>query len=117
MKIELLYFDGCPSWQSGLQNLQSALKANGLDLSVELVKVLDSNDATRRKFLGSPSFRINGVDLWGEERETYSLSCRVYATPEGMKGSPSVSMLQEAIRQAIEGAQYHLQTGKDINSW
>ena len=104
MKVELLYFEDCPSWQSGLQNLHSALEANGLDVSVELVQVLDNDDAARRKFLGSPSFRVNGIDLWNEERDTYSLSCRVYATLEGMKGSPSVSMLQEAIRQAIDGA-------------
>ena len=101
MKVELLYFDGCPSWQSGLQNLHSALKANGLEVSVELVQVMDNDDAARKKFLGSPSFRVNGGDLWEKKRDTYSLSCRVYATPEGMKGSPSVSMLREAIRQAV----------------
>ncbi len=102
MKVELLYFDGCPSWQSGLQNLHSALEAIGLNVSVELVQVMDNDDAARKKFLGSPSFRINGVDLWNEERDTYSLSCRVYATPGGMKGSPSISMLQEAIRRAVD---------------
>ena len=102
MKVELLYFDGCPSWQSGLKNLQVALKTNGMDESVELVQVMDNDDAARRKFLGSPSFRINGIDLWDEERDTYSLSCRVYATPEGMKGSPSVSMLQDALHRFIE---------------
>jgi len=101
MKVELLYFDGCPSWQSGLQNLHSALEANGLDVSLELVQVMDNDDAARKKFLGSPSFRINGVDLWDEERDAYSLSCRVYATPEGMKGSPSVSMLQGEIRRMM----------------
>lgn len=111
MKIQLLYFDGCPSWQSGLKNLQSALKANGLDVSVELVQVMDNDDAARKKFRGSPSFRINGEDLWNEARDTYSLSCRVYATLEGMKGRPAISMLQEAIRQAIDSARYRLQTG------
>lgn len=68
MKVELLYFDGCPSWQSGLQNLHSALEASGLDVSVELVQVLNNDDAAGRKFLGSPSFRVNGVDLWWEEK-------------------------------------------------
>lgn len=63
MKIELLYFDGCPSWMSALKNLHTALKANGLDVFVELVQVIDIDDATRKKFLGSPSFRINGIDL------------------------------------------------------
>jgi len=110
IKVELLYFDGCPSWQSGLQNLHSALEANGLDVSVELVQVMDNDDAARRKFLGSPSFRVNSIDLWNEERDTYSLSCRVYVTPEGTKGSPTVLMLQDAIYQAIDEAQY-LQTG------
>lgn len=101
IKVELLYFDGCPSWQSGLQNLHSALEANGLDVSVDLVQVLDNDDAAWRKFLGSPSFRVNGIDLWNEERDTYSLSCRVYATLEGMKGSPTVLMLRETIRRAV----------------
>lgn len=101
LKIQLLYFDGCPSWQLGLKTLQSALMANGLDVSVELVQVMDNDDAARKKFLGSPSFRVDGVDLWDEERDMYSLSCRVYATPEGMKGSPSVSMLREAIRLKV----------------
>jgi len=101
MKVELLYFDGCPSWLSGLKNLHAALKANEMDVSVELIQVMDNDDAARRKFLGSPSFRVNGIDLWEEERDTYSLSCRVYATPEGIKGSPSVSMLQEAIHHKV----------------
>lgn len=101
LKIQLLYFDGCPSWQSALRNLHAALKAYGLDVSVELVQVMDNDDAAQRKFLGSPSFRINGADLWDEERGAYSLSCRVYATSDGMKGSPTVSMPEKEIRQMI----------------
>ena len=97
MKIELLYFDGCPSWQSGLENLKTALSAEGIDAPVELVKVSDDADATEKHFLGSPSFRVNGVDLWDEKREFYSLSCRVYITQQGMKGSPTVEMLKQAI--------------------
>ena len=102
MKIELLYFDGCPSWRSGLETFHAAIKANGLDVAVELVQVLDNDDATRKKFLGSPSFRINGIDLWEEKRDVYSMSCRVYATPDGMKGSPSVPMLEQAIRRIFD---------------
>jgi hypothetical protein len=101
MKVELLYFDSCQSWQSGLQNLHFALKAHGLDVSMELIQVMDNEDATRKRFLGSPSFRINGVDLRNEERDTYSLSCRVYATPDGMKGSPSILMLQGEIQRIL----------------
>jgi len=99
MKIQLLYFEGCPSWEAGLKNLQTALNDENISASIELVNVADDDDAARLKFLGSPHFRVNGEDLWHEEREVYSLSCRVYPTAEGIKGFPTVSMLRERLEQ------------------
>ena len=99
MKIELLYFDGCPSWEDGLKNLETALQEEGLSIPVKMVKVADDNDAARLKFLGSPHFRVDGQDLWPEERENYSLSCRVYPTAEGIKGFPTVAMLRKQLKQ------------------
>jgi hypothetical protein len=92
--IQLLYFEGCPSWQNGLENLKTAMQMEGLDAAVVLVEVKDNDDAARLRFLGSPSFQIDGQDLWPEDRDTYSLSCRIYSTPDGMKGYPSVEMLR-----------------------
>jgi hypothetical protein len=97
MKIELLYFDGCPSWEDGLNNLEAALKEEGITSPVERIKVDDDEEANRLRFLGSPSFRVNGQDLWHEERDTYSLSCRVYPTPDGIKGYPTIVMLREKL--------------------
>lgn len=98
MEIELLYFDGCPSWEGALENLKAALEEEGLQAEIRLVKVNDNTDAARLEFLGSPSFRADGVDLWPEERKRYNLSCRVYVTPQGMRGAPSVEMLREKLR-------------------
>jgi hypothetical protein len=97
-KIELLYFDGCPSWEAGLRNLKAALALENIDTSIELIKVESDVDAESEKFLGSPSFRIDGKDLWFEERQSFSLGCRVYASGEELKGFPTVTMLQEKIR-------------------
>ena len=97
MKIELLYFDGCPSWQTGLKNLKSSLQLERIQAEVNLVNVQDEADAIRLEFLGSPSIRVNGVELWTEERETFALSCRVYPTPEGIRGWPTVEMLREKL--------------------
>ncbi len=99
LQIELLYFSGCPSWQRALENLKAALDAEGVSAEIRMVQVENDEEAARLRFLGSPSFRINGEDLWPEERPHYSLSCRVYATPQGMKGSPNVEMLREALRR------------------
>ncbi|WKZ35018.1 MAG: hypothetical protein QY332_15490 [Anaerolineales bacterium] len=98
MKIQLLYFDGCPSWETGLRNLQIVLQEENLSASIEIVNVVDDDNATRLKFLGSPHFRVDSEDLWHEEREIYSLSCRVFPTPEGIKGFPTVSMLRAQLR-------------------
>jgi hypothetical protein len=101
MKVEILYFDGCPSWQEGLANVEAALLKEKLPGKVDLVLVKDNQQAETLRFLGSPSFRINGIDLWPEERSQYALSCRVYPTSEELKGMPTVEMIREKIRAHI----------------
>ena len=98
MKIDLLYFEGCPSWQEGLENLKTALSLESIAADINLVRIESDADAARSRFLGSPSFRVNGVELWQDQRERYNLSCRVYPTPAGLKGAPTVEMLQEKLR-------------------
>ncbi len=97
MKIDLLYFDGCPAWQGGLENLKSALAREGMEAEINLVRVGEDAEAAQMKFLGSPSFRVDGMELWPEPRENYNLSCRVYPTPAGLRGAPTVEMLQEKL--------------------
>jgi len=101
MKIDLLYFDDCPSWKVGLSNLETALAAEAIEAEIQLIEVKDRKQAAVVKFLGSPSFCVNGQDLWPEARDTYNLSCRVYATPQGMRGAPTVEMLRQQIQALI----------------
>lgn len=105
MEIELLYFDGCPAWEKALANLNTALALEGIEAQIYLTCVRDNDHAAQVKFLGSPSFRVNGIDLWPEERTRYNLSCRVYATPQGMKGAPSVEMLRQALQDFLKSHQ------------
>jgi hypothetical protein len=101
MQIELFYFEGCPSWAQALENLKAALLAEGLQAEIRLVRVEENAQAAQLKFLGSPSFRVDGVDLWPEERKRYNLSCRVFTTPGGLKGAPTAEMLREQLHQAV----------------
>jgi hypothetical protein len=103
MNIQLLYFDGCPSWQAGLKNLEAALQELQIAARPELFKVRDDAEASHLEFLGSPSFLINGQDLWPEKRASYALSCRVYATPSGIQGAPTLEMLKEKITLVLKG--------------
>ena len=52
---------------------------------------------------GSPTIRVDGEDLFPvPERAGYALGCRMYATPEGLRGSPTTEMLREALAK-MEG--------------
>jgi len=97
MDIELLYFDGCPSWQSALENLKIAIAEEKLNTHIRLVKIDNPEQAVKQRFLGSPSIRIGKTDLWPEECEDYFLGCRVYPTPEGLRGWPTVEMIQQKL--------------------
>jgi hypothetical protein len=99
MNIKILYFDGCPSWRYAYEQLRAALKEEGLTIPVELVRVQSDLEAAVARFQGSPSLQYNDQDFWLEERSTYSMNCRVYQTPEGLKGWPTVSMLRQKLQE------------------
>jgi len=97
MTINLLYFDGCPSWNTALINLQAALKEEQLDYSINPIKIETDQETATTKFLGSPSFQIDGKDFWPENRSAYSMNCRLYKTSSGLKGWPTVEMLRQKL--------------------
>ena len=103
MNIDLLYFDDCPSWQSALENLKIAIAEGKLNAQIRLVKIDSPEQAVIQRFLGSPSIRFGNTDLWPEEREDYYLGCRVYQTPEGLKGWPTVEMIRQKLSTIIRG--------------
>lgn len=64
---------------------------------IRLIEIKTPEQAQSEHFLGSPSFRMDGVDLWPESRTTYDLSCRVYRTAGGLRGVPTQAMLRTRI--------------------
>jgi hypothetical protein len=98
MKVEVLYFDGCPTYETATKVLQSVLAEERVAAEVELVAVNSDEEAQLLRFPGSPTVRVDGRDLFpAPEREDWRLGCRIYATPEGLLGSPTTEMLKEAL--------------------
>jgi hypothetical protein len=98
MKVEILYFDGCPTYLKAEKTLREALEEEGLDAEIELVAVNTAEEAQELRFTGSPTIRVDGEDLFrAPERAEYALGCRMYTTPEGLRGSPTTEMLREAL--------------------
>lgn len=101
MKVEILYFDGCPTYREAEETLKEVLAEAEVGVEVEMVAVNTDEEAERFRFPGSPTFRVEGTDVFPmEEREDWRLGCRVYATPEGLKGSPTRGMLRQALERA-----------------
>lgn len=98
MKVELRYFSDCPSWLSLEERLQKALKmVHRDDVIVERRTIETIEEAERFEFTGSPTLLIEGHDPFATGDELVGLACRVYSTPTGLAGSPSVEQLVEVL--------------------
>jgi len=74
------------------------LSERGIEADVEMVAVNTDEEAQRLRFPGSPTTRVDGEDLFPvPDRAEYVLGCRVYATPEGLRGSPTAGMIEKAL--------------------
>jgi len=69
---------------------------------IELVEVADAETATRLRFLGSPSVRVDGrdVELGADARSDFVLSCRVYRSERGLAGHPEADWIRDALSEA-----------------
>ena len=96
MDITLLYFEDCPNWKIAEGHLRVlAQEAPDLRISHHLVDTPD--EAERVGFRGSPSILLEGVDVFADPDGAVGLSCRVYQTPAGPAGSPTLDQLREAL--------------------
>lgn len=106
VKIEVLYFDGCPSYESLLPRLRELLDSADIDAHIELHRVETAEAAERQRFLGSPTLRIDGrdVDPAADGRDDYGLKCRLYRTVETTSGVPPEEWISEALEAAARSS-------------
>ncbi len=102
MKIEILYFEGCPNHEPAERAVREVLEELNVDAEITQVDVPDEATAARVRFPGSPTIRVDGKDVAPEETNgSYSLRCRVYQTSSGMAGVPDKDAIRAAIRRRV----------------
>jgi hypothetical protein len=101
MRVELLWWDGCPSHPETLADLERSLSAAGLDSQVQMVEIESDEQARRERFPGSPTIRIDGEDaIPPADGEPVGLTCRVYRLRDGRPSpTPDPEDLRDAIRR------------------
>src|SRR5271165_1042749 len=102
MRVELLYWAGCPSFPRALSDLRAALVEAGLDPDCVIVREVESEtSAAAERFVGSPTVRIDGVDVQPPRDEPTGLTCRVYRRRDGrVSPTPDPADLRDALRAA-----------------
>ena len=96
--IELLYFDGCPTQERLLPTLEQLAVHCGAQLRLRRVETPEA--AERERFLGSPTVRVNGVDIdpTAAERDDFGIKCRVYRSADGVSPLPPEHWIRAALR-------------------
>ena len=102
MKVALYSFSGCPSYKIALDHLKQALRLENLSDEVEMISIADVNEAQAARLIGSPTIRIDGIDIEGAKAEAgaYGFGCRVYRDGDQAAGWPSVRQLRSALKRA-----------------
>jgi hypothetical protein len=103
MRIELLHVDGCPSHEAFLPRLEELVRQAGVQARVQQRRVESDADARRERFLGSPTLRVDGVDVdpSAGERTDFGLKCRLYPSDEGLRGAPPDEWVLDALRGVV----------------
>lgn len=98
MRIQVLSFDGCPNHAPAVDLVRDVAAELGIDAEIETVEVGDQTEAERRRFLGSPTIQVDGVDVEPDARTRtdFAFSCRTYAGD----GLPSRDLVRESMREA-----------------
>ncbi len=69
IKVEILVAPGCASRQQTEELVANLLGQAAINASVETVVISNAEQAAAVRFLGSPSVRVNGIDVEPEARE------------------------------------------------
>ena len=106
MRVELLFWAGCPSHEKALRELRAVLAEEGLDPREVVVSEIETeNDASAERFIGSPTVRVDGVEVQPAPNEPVALTCRVYTRRDGrISPTPDPEDIRDLVRLAHANA-------------
>lgn len=104
LRIDFLYYEDCPSHDKALARLRDVLAEESLAADITIHKVETDEQAQQWQFVGSPTIRVNDVDIVPTDETFYSLSCRVYQHEDGrFSPLPSPETIRRGLREHTRG--------------
>jgi hypothetical protein len=101
MTIEILYVADCPHYEPATLEISKALRQEHLSAEMKHIEILGQDMAEALKFFGSPTIRINGIDIEASARiaNGFGMCCRCYGTSKAKETGPSAALIHSAIRE------------------
>ena len=95
MKVQVLYFEGCPNHPPATELVRQVIAEMRVDASIEELEVTSQEQVEQLRFLGSPTIQVDGIDIEpaARSRSDYAFSCRMY----GSSGLPSRELVVQAL--------------------
>ncbi len=98
--IEFFFWKDCPSYERALATLREQMAELGIGESqLRVEEVVTDDDAVRLGFPGSPTIRVDGVDVQDPGDQPTGLTCRLYRKRDGR---PSPLPDPADVRDALE---------------
>ena len=105
MRVELLYWDGDPNYMTARQRLVEVLTEDAFETPIQMIAVNSEADAELLAFPGSPTIRIDDVDIHPPGVEEIGLRLRSYPADEDYGGPlrepvPGKRLIRRAVERA-----------------
>lgn len=101
--VEILYTDDCPFWKETVKLVEEVRNELNLAAAIKKVRITSEKDAKILKFPGSPTVRINGVDIDPKAKtaEGY-IGCRIYMYKGTTYEFPPKEMIKNAFKRLLK---------------
>ncbi len=99
LQIELLVVPGCPNEGVAAELIATAVADTGVASTVTRTVIVTEAEAEQRSFIGSPTILLNGLDAFPVSQASVGLACRLYSTPDGLRGVPGLRDLRQSLKR------------------
>ena len=100
-KIGIFFIEGCPGVLPTAKHIKEVIAEESIDAEISLILIETPEDARQLHFTGSPTVRINGVDIETNIKDIkdYALKSRLYTIDGKNLDYPSKDMIKDAIKK------------------
>lgn len=103
IEIELLVVPDCPNEAGAAALITTAVADLHVRAMVTHTVIATHDMALQRGFVGSPTILVNGSDPFAQFDTAVGLACRLYSTPDGLRGLPTLLDLRQALTRQAAG--------------